>query len=209
MTAAMKKMALPPEVGEPRHNPPGAHLQVVVSRWRFRYVPAAVLVLGFSLLASVRVQALSQSLNLERAGFVSAGGYAEAPKFKLVDQAGLDHLGLMHNSEYHIGPGTAIKSLPAEAFPGDLALEQNYPNPFNSSTTFRYSVPRSALITIKVYSALGQLVTTLFSGQQAPGFYQLAYHGCDQQDIPLPSGIYFCRLSVTGESRIIKFAILR
>ena len=43
----------------------------------------------------------------------------------------------------------------------DYKLAQNYPNPFNPTTTINYSIPKSGLVTIKVYDLLGRQVSSL------------------------------------------------
>ncbi|MCX6162928.1 MAG: hypothetical protein NTV87_16530, partial [Ignavibacteriae bacterium] len=42
--------------------------------------------------------------------------------------------------------------------PGTFSLKQNYPNPFNPSTTIRFDLSKSALVTLKVYDLTGREV---------------------------------------------------
>jgi hypothetical protein len=56
--------------------------------------------------------------------------------------------------------------------PAEFSLSQNYPNPFNSITHIKYSIPRSAHVSLKVYDLLGQEVATLFEGMRQKGNYQ-------------------------------------
>jgi hypothetical protein len=151
----------------------------------------------------------AQTLQLSRAAAVTAGNYSENASFKLVDQFGMENLGQMHNSLFNIGAATEVFSLPDVTVPDALSLKQNFPNPFNQSTFFCYSVPKSGKLYIDIYSVLGQYITTLYSGEQLPGTYQVVFNGLDRQNVPLPSGVYFCRLTTGLDSRIVKFSILR
>ncbi|HLF15648.1 MAG TPA: T9SS type A sorting domain-containing protein, partial [Bacteroidota bacterium] len=44
-------------------------------------------------------------------------------------------------------------------------LAQNYPNPFNPTTTIEFQLAADALVTIRVYNMLGQLVATLVENE--------------------------------------------
>jgi|GEM_PF-6356642 len=74
----------------------------------------------------------------------------------------------------------------------DYKLNQNYPNPFNPSTIISYLVPKSSLVTIKVYDVLGREVESLVNEQKNPGNYKIEFNGNK-----LSSGIYFYRMSVS------------
>jgi hypothetical protein len=73
--------------------------------------------------------------------------------------------------------------------PAEYALRQNYPNPFNPSTTINYSVPKSGLVTIKVYDIIGLDVATLVNEEKAPGTYSVNFNARK-----FASGIYFYRI---------------
>jgi len=70
--------------------------------------------------------------------------------------------------------------------PESYTLYQNYPNPFNPTTTIRYGLPQSSLVTIKVYDILGREVKTLIHAQQAAGLYNMKFDASN-----FASGIYF------------------
>jgi predicted acyl esterase len=72
--------------------------------------------------------------------------------------------------------------------PTGFMMSQNYPNPFNPSTTIRYSLPKAANVSLKVYNTLGQLVATLVDEHKEAGSQQI------QWNANVPSGIYFYRL---------------
>ncbi len=75
----------------------------------------------------------------------------------------------------------------------DYQLSQNYPNPFNASTQIRYYVRNSGAVRLAVYDLSGNQVSLLIDQVQSAGehFYEF-------DASPLPSGIYFIRL--TGEN---------
>lgn len=82
-----------------------------------------------------------------------------------------------------------------EQTPSGFVLEQNYPNPFNPSTTIRYTLPRSARVSLTIYNSLGQKVKTLLAQKlQNPGNYQAVWDGKSDAGISVASGTYVYRL---------------
>jgi hypothetical protein len=83
--------------------------------------------------------------------------------------------------------------------PATYNLSQNYPNPFNPVTKIRFSIPYNAQtdheLVLRVYDALGREVQTLVRENLSPGTYEVDFNGEN-----LPSGIYFYKLTVDGNS---------
>lgn len=88
--------------------------------------------------------------------------------------------------------------------PEEFTLSQNYPNPFNPTTVIRYDVPRTGLVTLKVYDVLGREVKTLVNRIEKPGAHEVRFDGAG-----LSSGVYFYRLSAGSFSRTIKMMLLK
>ena len=88
--------------------------------------------------------------------------------------------------------------------PRDFALIQNYPNPFNSATTIRFSVKERGRVRLVIYDVLGREVARLADGVMEPGVYHLSWEAGD-----IPSGIYFCRMTVNNFIKIKKMVLLR
>jgi len=83
------------------------------------------------------------------------------------------------------------------AIPQIFALHQNYPNPFNPTTVIRYELPTVGNVSLKLYNLLGKEVLTLENdAPHEPGFYEKVI---DLRNFA--SGIYFYRISVSGEKR--------
>jgi hypothetical protein len=77
----------------------------------------------------------------------------------------------------------------AGTIPDAFGLAQNYPNPFNPTTTFAYSIPIQADVTLKIFNLLGQEMATLAQGRRNAGTYQILFDASE-----LTSGIYFYRI---------------
>lgn len=86
--------------------------------------------------------------------------------------------------------------------PTEYILEQNYPNPFNPVTNIRYSIPKSANLTIKIYNILGEAVATVVNQYHNPGNYSVDLYGEG-----LASGIYYYTITA-GEFTDTKKMIL-
>lgn len=99
---------------------------------------------------------------------------------------------------------TAIKSEQKTIIPADYTLYQNYPNPFNPSTIIKYSVPKSQLVTLRIYNLLGQVVTTLVNKQQNAGNYEVTFKAEN-----LASGIYFYTINAGNFNSTKKMILLK
>jgi hypothetical protein len=92
-----------------------------------------------------------------------------------------------------------------ETLPTDFNLHQNFPNPFNPSTTIRFDVPQSSLVSLKVYNLLGEVVATIVDGENlSQGSYQVTW---DSQN--LASGIYLYQLETKDVTVSKKMILLK
>lgn len=97
------------------------------------------------------------------------------------------HVGFRLARTYKVNPNGIGEE--STAIPSGFDLCQNYPNPFNPVTTIRFTVPTASEVSLKVWNALGQEVTTLVRQWLQPGSYQASF------DVShLPSGLYIYRL---------------
>lgn len=75
----------------------------------------------------------------------------------------------------------------------NYSLHQNYPNPFNPSTMIQYDLQSTSYITLRVYSALGELVAELTNGIEHAGRHEVNFDATN-----LTSGIYFYRITANA-----------
>ncbi|RMD94049.1 MAG: T9SS C-terminal target domain-containing protein [Calditrichaeota bacterium] len=81
-------------------------------------------------------------------------------------------------------------------------LNQNYPNPFNPSTTISFYLPKTSLVTLKIYNILGQRVVTLIDEIRNAGSHKILFDARH-----LANGYYFYRIKA-GEFISTKKMIL-
>jgi 5'-nucleotidase / UDP-sugar diphosphatase len=93
---------------------------------------------------------------------------------------------------------------PASSAPVSYVLEQNYPNPFNPSTTIRYALPERSNVTLAVFNALGQRVTTLVRGEEEAGVHDVVFDAA-----LLSSGVYFYRLTAGNFAETKKLVVAK
>ena len=108
------------------------------------------------------------------------------------------------NQKLLVVEGQGVTTIDRDATgPPNYALDQNYPNPFNPSTSIQYSLSKSAFITLKVYSILGEDIRTLIDRPQQAGTFQVAWDGRSNTGSRVSSGLYFYRFgasAISGES---------
>jgi len=89
--------------------------------------------------------------------------------------------------------------------PQAFYLRQNFPNPFNPTTTIRFEVPDYSPVTINVYNAVGQLVTTLVDGKSlSPGTYSVIWDASKHS-----SGVYFCEMKSNTYRQTMKMLLIK
>jgi Secretion system C-terminal sorting domain len=88
--------------------------------------------------------------------------------------------------------------------PVSFKLSQNYPNPFNPTTKISYALPKSGLVTLRVYDILGKEVSVLVNEVKNAGNYSLDFNAAG-----LTSGIYFYKLESNGISDIKKMMLIK
>ena len=74
--------------------------------------------------------------------------------------------------------------------PAKFVLSQNYPNPFNPTTDIKYDLPKSGLVSLRVYDINGRLIKEIVNQKQVAGSYTARFDASN-----LSSGIYFYKLS--------------
>lgn len=80
-----------------------------------------------------------------------------------------------------------------QVIPEAYRLHQNYPNPFNPSTTISFQLPTEGLVTLRVFDVIGREVATLLHEAIRPGDHSVVFDAGTSG--PLPSGVYFYRLT--------------
>jgi len=93
--------------------------------------------------------------------------------------------------------------------PASFRLAQSRPNPFNPSTTIEYDLPRAEQVVIRIYDILGREVRTLVNERQAAGFYEVVWHGSNQQGQSVGSGVYLYTLNAGDFLQSRKMTLLK
>ncbi len=93
--------------------------------------------------------------------------------------------------------------------PKRYALYQNYPNPFNSSTIISFALPAEQKASLKIYDRNGHLVAKLADGFFRAGTHYIYWHGLDERNRNVASGVYFYQLQAGDFSSVKKLILLR
>lgn len=85
-----------------------------------------------------------------------------------------------------------------DVLPMGVRLQQNYPNPFNPVTTISFGLPQSTSVQLEVVDALGRRIALLVDRDIHPaGNYEVTFNA---ESLAIPSGVYFYRLTTSGQS---------
>ena len=87
--------------------------------------------------------------------------------------------------------------------PSAYSLQQNYPNPFNPSTTINYSIPKTRIVSFRIFNILGREIYHE-NKITKPGNYAVNFDGSN-----LPSGIYFYKMESGDFSKTLKMILVK
>ncbi|MCH8124313.1 MAG: T9SS type A sorting domain-containing protein [Bacteroidetes bacterium] len=119
----------------------------------------------------------------EQLDFVRGALYYSFGNFKLEPESLARDVGAV------INVGTESDNVPER-----FALKQNFPNPFNPTTSIRYEIPTSGLVTLDVFDSLGRRVRSLVNREQLAGSYEITFDAKS-----LASGVYLYKLTAVNE----------
>ena len=91
------------------------------------------------------------------------------------------------------GCSGAVTGIGNNETPVSFKLSQNYPNPFNPTTKISYALPKSGLVTLRVYDILGREVALLINEVKSAGNYSVDFSASN-----FTSGVYFYKLETNG-----------
>ena len=89
------------------------------------------------------------------------------------------------------------------------ALNQNNPNPLAGATEIRYEVAKTSNVSIKIYNAMGQLVSVLKDGRTEPGRYSITWDGKNRTGEHVSSGVYFYKMEADQYSAVKKMLVVK
>lgn len=121
-------------------------------------------------------------------------------KYSAFSYAGVGPTGVYYNMESLI---TGIQQIGSE-IPSGFNLQQNYPNPFNPVTNIKFSVPKSGLVTLKVFDIAGREVAELINQNLEAGNFNYDFDASG-----LSSGVYFYRITAGAYNNVKKMILVK
>jgi predicted outer membrane repeat protein len=91
----------------------------------------------------------------------------------------------------------------------EFRMSQNYPNPFNATTMFDFYLPNRSKIKLSVYNLLGQNIKTIFSGTLKSDTYKFYWDGTNNNNEPVPSGVFLLKIEAADWNDSKKMIVLR
>jgi FlgD Ig-like domain len=110
------------------------------------------------------------------------------------------------SNEASVSPSTGV----SETVPiNGLTVLPNRPNPFTGTTELAVGLPAASGIEIEVYDAAGRRARAQIVSRRQAGWQRITFDGRDDAGRLLPSGIYFMRFRVRGDTVTRKLVIAR
>ncbi len=88
--------------------------------------------------------------------------------------------------------------------PNKFSLEQNYPNPFNPKTQIQFNLNISGNVALELFDVRGAKIKSLINEYYDAGSHEYSFDGSN-----LASGVYFYSLTVNGNTKTRKLALMK
>jgi len=167
-------------------------------------------------------QAISSSIKINAQIIPGAGSSTVPVNYEYQDEIALDYQEIYYywlenvnsdgSSELH-GP-IVVNTFSEEENPESPAifeqygLLQNYPNPFNPDTEISFTLDKAGDCELLIFDNKGRKVKTLFQGNiEADHNYNFTWNGRNDNDKPVASGVYHCKIK-SGKYNSTKKMIL-
>jgi hypothetical protein len=95
-----------------------------------------------------------------------------------------------------------------EPLPRAVFLAAPWPNPARSAVTLRFGLPRDADVSLRIYDLAGRQTRALASSRFAAGERTMTWDLTDESGAPVPSGLYFVRMSAGGATCVTRVAVV-
>jgi len=155
--------------------------------------------LGLNTLGGYQIQSNSPCINKGLTMVPNGGrdfwGYLVPDPSGLTDRGAFEYNSIMainDNNKYSVS---------------DFTLKQNYPNPFNPNTRISFQLPNSGIVKVIVYDIMGREVCVLADGQESSGLKTLNWNGRSGSGKIMPSGVYICSISFSGNVKNMKMIL--
>src|SRR5262249_32312456 len=110
------------------------------------------------------------------------------------------------SNEAAVAAATGVGNLPPITA---LMGLQNHPNPFAARTDFEIVLPSKSDLSVEVFDVAGRRVRDEVLPAQKAGWEDVRFDGRNDAGQPLPSGVYFFRVTAAGETMTRKLVIAR
>jgi hypothetical protein len=155
------------------------------------------------------------------ATFLGVADAADAPGELVLAEGGNPDLAALSSALRSVGPpgteGTGEATAVArsgetgdEEHPDEIALLPIEPNPSNPACEVRFVVPGGGeAVRLEVFAVSGRRVRTVPLGPRPAGTHSFVWNGLDDRGAPVPSGVYFVRVSCGGSTAAQKLLVVR
>jgi len=89
------------------------------------------------------------------------------------------------------------------------AFPPPHPNPFNPETVIEFVLPVASEVSLDVFDVRGEHVVRLVGELLAPGPHRVVWNGTDEAGRSVASGVFYCRLTWSGEKKVQRMVLLK
>ncbi len=90
-----------------------------------------------------------------------------------------------------------------------IVLAKNYPNPFNPETILVFTIPKPSDTRLQIFDIAGRLVRNYGVVHYNEGEQHLCWDGCNDNGLPVPSGVYYFMLETASQRLVNKMLLVR